>query len=61
MIMFGASNVGKVRTDNQDSYILDILDNGIGYAIVCDGMGGAKGGKTASVTAVRKSLPTITS
>ena len=52
MIMFGASNVGKVRTDNQDSYILDILDNGIGYAIVCDGMGGAKGGKTASVTAV---------
>ena len=52
MIMFGSSNVGKVRSDNQDSYLIDTLPNGIGYAVVCDGMGGANGGKTASVTAV---------
>lgn len=54
MIMFGASSVGMIRTDNQDSYVLDTLDNGISYAIVCDGMGGAKGGKTASITAVNE-------
>lgn len=54
MIMYGASSVGKVRADNQDSYVLDTLDNGICYAIVCDGMGGAKGGKTASLTAVNE-------
>ena len=52
--MYGASSVGKVRADNQDSYVLDTLDNGICYAIVCDGMGGAKGGKTASLTAVNE-------
>jgi len=54
LIMYGASSVGKVRADNQDSYVLDTLDNGICYAIVCDGMGGAKGGKTASLTAVNE-------
>ena len=43
-----------VRADNQDSYVLDTLDNGICYAIVCDGMGGAKGGKTASLIAVNE-------
>ncbi len=52
MIIFGSSNVGLVRAENQDSYVLDTLDNGIGYAVVCDGMGGASGGKTASLTAV---------
>lgn len=41
-----------VRKDNQDSYTLDTLPNGIGYAVVCDGMGGANGGKTASLIAV---------
>ena len=50
--MIGSSNVGKVRNDNQDSYMIDTLNNGISYAVVCDGMGGANGGKTASVTAV---------
>ena len=54
MIMYGASSVGMVRADNQDSYVLDTLDNGICYAIVCDGMGGAKGGKTASLIAVNE-------
>ena len=52
--MYGASSVGMVRADNQDSYVLDTLDNGICYAIVCDGMGGAKGGKTASLIAVNE-------
>lgn len=41
-----------IRTDNQDSYAFDILTDNILYAVVCDGMGGASGGKTASNTAV---------
>ena len=49
MIMFGSSNVGKVRSDNQDSYLIDTLPNGIGYAVVCDGMGGANGGANYTV------------
>ncbi len=52
MIIFGSSNVGLVRLDNQDSYMFDTFDNGVGFAVVCDGMGGASGGKTASITAV---------
>lgn len=52
MIIFGASNVGMVRTDNQDSYLFDSLAENVVYAVVCDGMGGASGGKTASSTAV---------
>lgn len=52
MIIFGASNVGKVRKDNQDSYLFDTFDSDIGFAVVCDGMGGTSGGKLASSTAV---------
>lgn len=50
--MFGSSHVGVVRSENQDSYMLDTLENGIGFAVVCDGMGGVNGGKIASLTAV---------
>ena len=51
-MMYGSSNVGLVRSENQDSYMIDKLENGVCYAIVCDGMGGASGGKVASLTAV---------
>ncbi len=51
-MIFGSSNVGLVRSENQDSYVIDTLDNGVCYAVVCDGMGGASGGKIASLTAV---------
>lgn len=52
MIIFGSSNIGKVRKDNQDSYLFDTVNERSGFAVVCDGMGGASGGKTASSTAV---------
>lgn len=51
-MIYGSSNVGLVRSENQDSYAIDTLKNGVCYAIVCDGMGGASGGKVASLTAV---------
>ena len=52
MIIYGASNIGKVRKDNQDSYLFDTVDENTGFAVVCDGMGGVSGGKTASSNAV---------
>lgn len=63
LIIFGSSNVGKVRKDNQDSYTFDIIDDNLGFAVVCDGMGGPGGGKIASATAVKslaKHLASVT-
>ena len=43
---------GKVRSENQDDYRASIQEKGCAWAVVCDGMGGASGGSTASALAV---------
>lgn len=45
LAMFGATDVGKVRKNNQDRYYCDHRQ---GIAIVCDGIGGRKGGDIAA-------------
>ena len=52
MILAAKTNVGKCRSENQDTYHFKIINDQIAYGMVCDGMGGANGGKTASQTAV---------
>lgn len=47
------TDTGKVRSSNQDSYSVFDLADGSVMAVVCDGMGGAKGGNIASEAAVR--------
>ncbi len=47
------SDVGAVRSNNQDFCLAGELSNGVTWAIVCDGMGGATGGNIASETAVK--------
>lgn len=42
------SDIGKVRSSNQDSYLCGEFDDGTVWAVVCDGMGGVSGGKVAS-------------
>ncbi|MEN8907484.1 MAG: protein phosphatase 2C domain-containing protein [Clostridiales bacterium] len=42
---FGMSDIGKVRTENQDSFL---IDKNIGVYIVADGMGGMVDGAKAS-------------
>ncbi|MDR1928263.1 MAG: protein phosphatase 2C domain-containing protein [Oscillospiraceae bacterium] len=53
------TDVGLVRQFNEDCYSVGELPNGIVWAVVCDGMGGAAGGNIASQTAARLVSETI--
>lgn len=53
MIIHSKTDIGKVRSANQDAYFAAELDSGAVFAIVCDGMGGANAGNVASETAVK--------
>ncbi len=53
MKIYSKTDVGKARHSNQDSFFVGELENGAVFAIVCDGMGGAKAGNVASETAVK--------
>lgn len=46
------SDVGLVRTSNQDAFAYGDFSDGTVWAVVCDGMGGANGGQIASTMAV---------
>lgn len=55
------TDIGKVRESNQDAYATGELPDGVAWAVVCDGMGGAAGGNVASQTAVKIISEQITS
>lgn len=55
------TDVGMVRSNNQDSYAAGEFQNGVAWAVVCDGMGGNAGGNIASSTAVKSISERITS
>ena len=58
MKVLGKTDVGVKRKNNQDAYeIIEKPDYTL--AVVCDGMGGASGGKLASSTAVRAFCNTV--
>lgn len=52
MRVFGATDVGCVRRDNQDCYAFRQMDGDTVVVVVCDGMGGAQAGSVASTIAV---------
>ena len=53
MKIFGMTDIGLVRKENQDAYgIAELPEMNYSVAVVCDGMGGAKGGQVASTLAV---------
>ncbi len=53
MICIGRTDIGRLRSTNQDAFICGKLATDIPFAIVCDGMGGANGGNIASAIAIR--------
>jgi len=60
--VWGLTDKGKIRKENQDAYYAKVLTTGgttLGVCVVCDGMGGVKGGDVASklaINAFRKTL-----
>ena len=53
MQTYGKTDTGRVRPTNQDAYACGRLADDVVFAVVCDGMGGAKGGNVASTLAVK--------
>ncbi len=51
MKLAGKTDVGRVRQDNQDDYRAGELPGDGAWGLVCDGMGGARGGQEASRSA----------
>lgn len=53
MTVWGLTDIGLVRKENQDAYAVRVNeDSGHLVCVVCDGMGGVSGGRIASTLAV---------
>lgn len=48
MLIKGNTDIGKIRSANEDGYDFGMFDDGAAWAVVCDGMGGVRGGQIAS-------------
>lgn len=59
MKIFGDTCVGRVRENNQDSYRIVRITDAQFLCVVCDGMGGAAGGSTASALACETAVDAV--
>lgn len=60
MRVHGITDIGKARSINQDSYAVEMFEDAeTGIMLVCDGMGGVKGGEIASSIAVRTIMDSL--
>jgi len=51
VLLYGQTDIGQIRSSNQDVYQIETLDDNACFGIVCDGMGGENGGQIASAVA----------
>ncbi|MBR5826567.1 MAG: Stp1/IreP family PP2C-type Ser/Thr phosphatase [Clostridia bacterium] len=51
MNIVGKTDKGIIRQQNEDAFNFGLFDDGVGWALVCDGMGGVHGGRMASTIA----------
>ncbi|NLM56714.1 MAG: Stp1/IreP family PP2C-type Ser/Thr phosphatase [Clostridiales bacterium] len=58
-LYYGKTDTGRVRGMNQDCFEISQLDDSTLFFIVCDGMGGAKGGEVASSVACATALEAV--
>ena len=56
MKIAGLTDIGSCRQENQDNFCARQLVDGSGWGVVCDGMGGANGGRVASAIATASML-----
>ena len=59
MKLFGVTDTGCHRRDNQDSYALRQLSDQAALLVVCDGMGGAQAGSVASAVAAEAFIAAV--
>lgn len=52
MIIAHGTDIGNVRAVNEDSHCAKVISDNCAFAVVADGMGGHRGGRTASSSAV---------
>lgn len=53
MNIYGQTDTGCIRPNNQDAFRFGELSQEVSFAVVCDGMGGANGGSVASSLAAQ--------
>ena len=58
MNIWGVTDKGVVRQQNQDDFHIELTQPDVALGIVCDGMGGARAGNVASRLAVDTFLDT---
>ncbi len=60
MLFFGKTDKGRTRSSNQDAFAAAEFNDSTAFFLVCDGMGGARGGEEASSIAIDAAMKSVT-